>query len=78
MSPNKRAENKKKLTFWLDSDLYDRFAKVSDFFGMTMTSILTAYIIEKIDEYEDIVKRRATSVSRGEDSESSKGERNDR
>lgn len=53
MSPNKRADNKKLLSLWLDRDLYNRFSKAAEHFGVTMTSILTAYIEEKVEEYEN-------------------------
>lgn len=52
MAPNKRAENKKLLNLWLDKDLYSRFAAAAEHFGVSMTAVLTAYITEKVDEYE--------------------------
>lgn len=52
MAPNKRAENKRLLNLWLDKDVYTRFSRVADAFGISMTAILTAYITEKVDEYE--------------------------
>lgn len=75
MSPNKRAANKKQLAIWLDIDVYNRFSRAADAFGLTMTSILTAFITEKVDEYEANVKRRAASRASEENSASSKGGR---
>jgi hypothetical protein len=78
MSPNKRAANKKQLAIWLDVDVYNRFSRAADAFGLTMTSILTAYITEKVDEYEATVKRRTARRASETDSTSSEGRRQDR
>jgi hypothetical protein len=66
MAPNKRAENKKLLNLWLDKDVYARFSRAAEAFGLSMTSILTAFITEKVDEYERKYKhsyqRKVTSA----------------
>lgn len=52
MAPNKRKEGKKQLAIWIDEETFERFKAACDFFGVTMTDILTAYIERKANEYE--------------------------
>lgn len=66
MAPNKRADNKKLLSLWLDKELYDRFSETAEHFGVTMTSILTAYITEKVDQYELKRNNRIKRSNNGE------------
>lgn len=74
MAPNKRAENKRLLNLWLDKDVYARFARVADAFGVSMTSILTAYITEKVEEYESKRKPKHIGESTEKTRRDSKGE----
>ncbi len=52
MSPRKRADNKKMIGFYLEKETYAKFQEVADYLGLSMTAILTAFIIEQIDNYE--------------------------
>lgn len=53
MAPNKRKEGKRLLSIWLDGDVYARFSKMSAASNVSMTAILSEYIIEKVECYEN-------------------------
>ncbi len=43
--PNQRQADKKMMRFWISADLYERFRKYADSLGMSMSEILTAYLV---------------------------------
>ena len=66
MAPSKRADNKKMVGIYVDEKLVKRFQKACDHFGISMSAILTAYMEEKANEYEQTLRNRKgrnTSVS---------------
>ena len=56
MAPRQRAENKKMLGLYVDSALVEKFQKACAYYGQTMTSAVTLFIEETVQEYEEILK----------------------
>ena len=56
MAPRQRAENKKMLGLYVDSDLVEKFQKACAYYGQTMTSAVTLFIEETVQEYEELLK----------------------
>lgn len=52
MAPNQRDPNKIQLRIWIDKDRAQLFKEYADALGLNMSSILTAYIIEKTNEHK--------------------------
>lgn len=52
MAPNQRAENKTQLRIWIEKDRLQLFKEFADASGLTMSTILTAFIIEKTNEFK--------------------------
>jgi hypothetical protein len=68
MCPSKRADHKRGITLYVDKNTYTRFQKACEFFGVTMSSILTSYMETKASEYEKLIcstaRRKTQSDSR--------------
>lgn len=58
MAPNQRADNKKMVGIYVDAKLVQRFQKACEHFGITMSAIITAYMEEKANEYEQSLRNR--------------------
>lgn len=56
MSPNKRADNKKMIGVYVDAKLLKRFQEVCSFFGVTMSQIITAYMADKVADYDRTIR----------------------
>ena len=56
MAPRQRAENKKMLGLYVDSALVGKFQKACAYYGQTMTSAVTLFIEETVQEYEELMK----------------------
>lgn len=56
MAPRQRAENKKMLGLYVDSALVEKFQKACAYYGQTMTSAVTLFIEETVQEYEELLK----------------------
>ena len=56
MAPRQRAENKKMLGLYVDSALVAKFQQACAYYGQTMTSAVTLFIEETVQEYEEILK----------------------
>lgn len=50
MAPSQRAANKHNLMIWLPDDVYKAFKAYAEKTGLSMTAILTAYIIECLNK----------------------------
>ncbi|MBQ5665787.1 MAG: hypothetical protein UHH87_10810 [Akkermansia sp.] len=56
MAPRQRAENKKMLGLYVDSALVAKFQQACAYYGQTMTSAVTLFIEETVQEYEELMK----------------------
>ncbi|MBR5890273.1 MAG: hypothetical protein IKY92_09555 [Akkermansia sp.] len=56
MAPRQRAENKKMLGLYVDSALVAKFQQACAYYGQTMTSAVTLFIEETVQEYEELLK----------------------
>ena len=56
MAPRQRAENKKMLGLYVDSALVEKVQKAWAYYGQTMTSAVTLFIEETVQEYEELLK----------------------
>ena len=56
MAPRQRAENKKMLGLYVDSALVAKFQQACANYGQTMTSAVTLFIEETVQEYEELLK----------------------
>ena len=56
MAPRQRAENKKMLGLYVDSALVAKFQQACAYYGQTMTSAVTLFIEETMQEYEELLK----------------------
>ena len=74
MAPNQRDKNKSMVGVYIPRDLHDRFALACDFFHVQMSSIITAFIYEKVEEYEQTVKGGSKAPSRKGTSRKGKGD----
>lgn len=59
MAPRQRAENKKMLGLYVDSELVSKFQQACAYYGQTMTSAVTLFIEETVQEYEELLKEEA-------------------
>lgn len=55
MAPRQRAENKKMLGLYVDSALVAKFQQACAYYGQTMTSAVTLFIEETVQEYEELM-----------------------
>ena len=55
MAPRQRAENKKMLGLYVDGTLIEKFQKACAYYGQTMTSAVTLFIEETVQEYEELM-----------------------
>lgn len=58
MAPNKRADNKKGVTLYVDKKILERFQNACEFFGLAMSVVLTSYMETKANEYEQLLRDR--------------------
>ena len=56
MAPRQRAEKKKMLGLYVDSELVAKFQQACAYYGQTMTSAVTLFIEETVQEYEELLK----------------------
>lgn len=63
MAPNQRDKNKSMIGVYVPRELHDRFALACDFFHVQMSTIITAFIYEKVEEYEQAIKRGGKTPS---------------
>ncbi len=63
MAPSKRADNKRMIGIYVDVKLAKRFQEACEYFGLTMSTVLTSYITEKANEYERILRNRKSGDS---------------
>ena len=56
MAPRQRAENKKMLGLYVDSAQVAKFQQACAYYGQTMTSAVTLFIEETVQEYEELMK----------------------
>ena len=56
MAPRQRAENKKMLGLYVESALVAKFQQACAYYGQTMTSAVTLFIEETVQEYEELLK----------------------
>ena len=59
MAPSKRADNKKMIGVYLDEKVIKRFQEACAFFGVTMSQVLTAYITDKVNDYERTLRKQS-------------------
>lgn len=52
MSPNQRDPNKVMLRVWVEKDRLQLFKEYAEKTGLSMSAIVTAYIIEKTNQYK--------------------------
>ena len=45
---------------YLDEKVIKRFQEACAFFGVTMSQVLTAYITDKVNDYERILRKQGT------------------
>lgn len=51
MAPNQRDPDKKMLRLWIEKDRLQLFKEYAESTGLSMTAILTAFIVEKTNQY---------------------------
>ena len=51
MAPNQRDPDKKMLRLWIEKDRLQLFKEYAEKTGLSMTAILTAFIVEKTNQY---------------------------
>lgn len=63
MAPNKRSVDKQRIAIWVPIPMYMRFKKRAESLGMTMTEMMTAFLVQETQnieltqkEYEEIAK----------------------
>ena len=66
MSPSQRAMNKRGITIYIDEKLYKRFQDACAFFGLPMSTTLTAYMETKAEEYEKLQRDQQCCSRRAE------------
>lgn len=69
MAPNKRADNKGSICIYIDRKTIARFRKACEFFGFPMSVIITAYMEQKIKEYEQLQGKNNAGNIAGADEE---------
>ena len=52
MAPNKRAENKRGICFYVESKLVDAFKRLCERAGITMAEALTAHMVSAVKQKE--------------------------
>lgn len=65
MAPNKRADNKGSICIYIERKTIARFREACEFFGFPMSVIITAYMEQKIKEYEQLKRENNTGASAG-------------
>lgn len=50
--PNQRDPEKRMLALYIHRDMYEKFRKLSELSGITMTAFVQAFIIDQINKYE--------------------------
>lgn len=65
MPPSKRADNKGSICIYIDRKTIARFREACEFFGMPMSVIITAYMENKIKEYERLKRANNAGAHNG-------------
>jgi len=60
VAPNKRADNKKMVGCYADAKLIEHFRQSADFFGVSVTELITNFMKETIEDFE---RQRRNKVS---------------
>lgn len=50
--PNQRQADKKMMRFWITLELYEKFRKYADALGLSMSEILTDYLVHQTANIE--------------------------
>lgn len=63
MAPNKRSVDKQRIAIWVPIPMYMRFKKRAESLGMTMTEMMTAFLVQQTqnveltaEDYEEITR----------------------
>lgn len=51
MAPNQRDPNKQRICVWLEKDRVELFRKRAESLGMSMSEVITAFIVSQTSEY---------------------------